>query len=386
MKPHWDDLKIFLAVARAESLSGAGRVLKLDPATVGRRIARLESALAVPVFVKSPQGYTLSAAGERLLIHVEAAEQAMRAATDALAGPSESLSGAIRIGAPDGCANYALPRVCAAIAAENPDLDIQIVAQPRVVNLSRREAVRLRRLREVGAAIAPGVTTDELDALCHQLCIEAGGYPSPLNYGTSPPFPKSICTSVNEVICHGVPDSRVLKDGDIINLDVTLFREGVHGDTNATWGVGSIDPESRRLIEVTRECTRLGIEAVRPGQPVSDIGRAIQDHAEGAGFSVVRAFVGHGVGTEFHTRPEILHYYHPRSSVVMEPGMTFTIEPMIAVGAWQQKLWDDGWTAVTVDGKRTAQFEHTMVVTDDGVELLTLHEDGMWSGDGAPSD
>ncbi|MBI6628988.1 LysR family transcriptional regulator [Pontibaca salina] len=140
MDPHWDDLKVFLAVARAESLSGAGRVLKLDPATVGRRIARLENALAVSVFVKSPQGYALSAAGERLLSHIESAEQSVRAATDALAGPSESLSGAIRIGAPDGCANYALPQVCAAIAAENPDLDIQIVAQPRVVNLSRREA------------------------------------------------------------------------------------------------------------------------------------------------------------------------------------------------------------------------------------------------------
>jgi methionyl aminopeptidase len=239
----------------------------------------------------------------------------------------------------------------------------------------------------VGAAIAPGVTTDELDALCHRLCIEAGGYPSPLNYGLDPSFPKSLCTSVNEVICHGIPDSRPLRDGDIINLDVTLFREGVHGDTNATWAVGQTDPESMRLIRVTRECTQLGIEAVKPGRPVSDIGRSIEDHAEQAGFSVVKAFVGHGVGREFHTAPEILHYFHPRADQIMEPGMTFTIEPMIAVGAWQQKLWDDGWTAVTVDAKRVAQFEHTMVVTDDGAELLTVHPDGRWSGDGGqPTD
>lgn len=235
-------------------------------------------------------------------------------------------------------------------------------------------------LRQVGDAIAPGVTTDELDELCHRLCIEAGGYPSPLNYGIDPPFPKSICTSVNEVICHGIPDSRALRNGDVINLDVTLFREGVHGDTNATWAVGTADPESMRLIRVTRECTERGIEAVKPGRPVSDIGRAIQDHAEAEGFSVVRAFVGHGVGKEFHTPPEILHYFHPRANQVMEPGMTFTIEPMISMGAWEQRMWDDGWTAVTVDGRRVAQFEHTMVVTDDGVELLTLHPDGAWSG------
>lgn len=237
-------------------------------------------------------------------------------------------------------------------------------------------------LREVGNAISPGVTTDELDALCHQLCIDAGGYPSPLGYGIDPIFPKSVCTSVNEVICHGIPDSRALRDGDIVNLDVTLFREGVHGDTNATWVVGTADPESVRLIEVTKQATLKGIMAVRAGRPISDIGRAIQTHAEAAGFSVVRDFVGHGVGKEFHTPPEVLHYYRRANNTIMEPGMTFTIEPMIAVGAFQQRVWSDGWTAVTVDGKRTAQFEHTMVVTDNGAELLTLHPDGQWSGDG----
>lgn len=262
------------------------------------------------------------------------------------------------------------------------DRDEHMVKSPDLIARMRRTGQAAAEiLRTVGAAIEPGVTTEELDALCHQLCIDAGGYPSPLNYGIDPPFPKSICTSVNEVICHGIPDSRALRDGDVCNLDVTLFREGVHGDTNATWAVGSADPESMRLIQVTRECTELGIAAVGPGRPISDIGRAIEDHATAAGFSVVKAFVGHGVGTEFHTRPEILHYFHPRSSLVMEPGMTFTIEPMIAVGAWQQRLWDDGWTASTIDNKRTAQFEHTMVVTSDGVELLTLHPDGQWSGD-----
>lgn len=263
------------------------------------------------------------------------------------------------------------------------DRDEPMVKTPELIDAMRRTgAAAAEILRKVGDAIAPGVTTDELDALCHQLCIEAGGYPSPLNYGLDPSFPKSICTSVNEVICHGIPDSRALRDGDVINLDVTLFREGVHGDTNATWAVGTADPESMRLIRVTRECTQLGIEAVKPGRPVSDIGKAIQTHAEAAGFSVVKAFVGHGVGREFHTAPEILHYFHPRNDTEMVPGMTFTIEPMIAIGAWQQKMWDDGWTAATIDGKRVAQFEHTMVVTETGVELLTLHPDGRWSGDG----
>ncbi len=235
-------------------------------------------------------------------------------------------------------------------------------------------------LRAVGEAAAPGVTTEELDALCHQLCIHAGGYPSPLNYG-EPPYPKSLCSSVNEVICHGIPDSRPLRDGDILNLDVTLFREGVHGDTNATFCVGTVDELSQALVRVTRECLEAGIEAVRPGSPTSDIGRAIQTHAETEGFSVVRAFTGHGVGREFHTGLHILHYDEPRdATVVMEEDMTFTIEPMIALGAWQHRMWADDWTAVTTDGRRTAQFEHTLAVTADGAEILTLHPDGAWSG------
>jgi methionyl aminopeptidase len=224
-------------------------------------------------------------------------------------------------------------------------------------------------LQTVGARVAPGVTTDELDALCHEECIRRGGYPSPLNYGG---FPKSLCTSVNEVICHGIPDDRALVDGDIVNLDVTIFLDGVHGDTNATFPVGTIDAASERLIRVTRECLDRGIAAVRPGRPLSDIGQAIQTHAEGAGYGVVRAFVGHGIGEEFHADLQVPHYFDARANTLMEPGMTFTIEPMITVGSWQHRLWNDGWTAVTADLRRTAQFEHTLLATDDGAEILTL--------------
>ncbi|MEO9224189.1 MAG: type I methionyl aminopeptidase [Acidimicrobiales bacterium] len=236
-------------------------------------------------------------------------------------------------------------------------------------------------LGAVGEAITPGVTTNELDELCHRLTIEAGAYPSPLNYGN---FPKSLCTSVNEVICHGIPDDRALRDGDIVNLDVTVFREGVHGDTNATWCVGTVDPRSRRLVRVTRECLERAIDVVRPGQRLYEVGRAIQQHAEEEGFAVVRAFIGHGIGEEFHTDFQVLHYFDRRNDIVLKPGMVFTIEPMIAEGAWQHRLWDDDWTAVTTDGKRTAQFEHTLLVTDDGVDILTLRSDGKWSGSEVP--
>ena len=223
-------------------------------------------------------------------------------------------------------------------------------------------------LAVTGAAVAVGVTTDDLDAVAHQAYLDRGAYPSTLNYHG---YPKSICTSVNEVICHGIPDDRPLADGDIVNIDVTAYVEGVHGDTNATFYVGDVDDESRRLVEVTRECRSLGIAAVRPGRPISDIGRAIENHAHAHGYGVVRTFVGHGIGEQFHMAPSVPHYYDPAASTVMQPGMTFTIEPMITLGAWREKMWDNGWTAVTVDGRRSAQFEHMMVVTDDGVEVLT---------------
>jgi methionyl aminopeptidase len=227
-------------------------------------------------------------------------------------------------------------------------------------------------LQLAGEAVDVGVTTDELDAIVHQACIDRGGYPSPLNYRG---FPKSLCTSVNEVICHGIPDDRPLRDGDLVNLDVTIYLDGVHGDTNATFLVGTADPESRRLVRVTRECLERGIEAVVPGRPLSDVGKAIEEHADANGFEVVRAFVGHGIGEQFHTDLQIPHYYEPRLATVAEPGMTFTIEPMISMGTGQHRLWDDGWTAVTADGSRTAQFEHTLLVTDHGAEILTVAPD-----------
>ena len=231
-------------------------------------------------------------------------------------------------------------------------------------------------LAAAGAAVADGVTTDELDRVAHEAAIARGSYPSPLGYGgPSNTFPKSVCTSVNEVICHGIPDSTRLRDGDIVNIDVTVFLDGVHGDTNATFFVGgeeACDPLSRRLVRVTRECLDLGIAAVRPGARVKDIGAAIQPHAEGEGFGVVRSFVGHGINTDFHCEPSVPHYAEAAATRVLEPGMTFTIEPMITVGTPSHVLWRDGWTAVTADGKRTAQFEHTLVVTDDGCDVLTL--------------
>ena len=230
-------------------------------------------------------------------------------------------------------------------------------------------------LRLSGEFLRPGITTDEVDEYTHNLFIEREAYPSTLNYHG---YPKSLCTSANEVICHGIPDSRVIRDGDIMNLDVTGFIGGVHGDTNATFLIGEVSDEHRRLVRVTEECMWLGIEAVRPGRPLSDIGRAIEQHADAQGYGVVRAFIGHGIGEQFHTDIQVLHYYDSRATTVMRPGMVFTIEPMITLGSWQHRMWDDGWTAVTSDGRWTAQFEHTILVTDDGAEVLT-------GGDGAVS-
>jgi methionyl aminopeptidase len=230
-------------------------------------------------------------------------------------------------------------------------------------------------LRLSGEFLRPGITTDEVDEYTHALFIERGAYPSTLNYHG---YPKSLCSSANEVICHGIPDSRVIRDGDIMNLDVTGFIGGVHGDTNATFLIGEVSEENRRLVRVTEECMWLGIEAVRPGKPLSDIGRAIEDHAKAHDYGVVRAFIGHGIGEQFHTDIQVLHYYDSRATTIMRPGMVFTIEPMITLGSWQHRMWDDGWTAVTSDGRWTAQFEHTILVTDDGAEVLT-------GGDGAVS-
>jgi methionyl aminopeptidase len=249
------------------------------------------------------------------------------------------------------------------------NVDEPMVKSNDVIERMRRAGrVAADVLQTTARAVKAGTTTDELDAICHEATVQHGAYPSPLNYHG---YPKSLCTSVNEVICHGIPDSRPLSEGDIVNLDVTVYLDGVHGDTNATFGVGNVDDASQRLIVVTGESLDKGIEAVAPGRPISDIGRAIQRHAEAAGFGVVRDYCGHGIGEVFHSLPQIPHYYEPSAQAIMEPGMTFTIEPMITLGTWRHVLWDDGWTAVTADGCRTAQFEHTILVTEKGADVLT---------------
>ena len=267
------------------------------------------------------------------------------------------------------------------VPAHIPRPDYAVTGKPGPVrpvdleNLERRE--RLRRacraaaivLQDTSLAIRPGVTTDELDRVAHELCIKLGGYPSPLNYHG---FPKSLCTSVNEVICHGIPDSRPLEEGDIVNLDVTIFLDGMHGDTNATFPVGTVDQDSARVIDVARRCLDRGIAAVKPGVAIREVGRAIEPYAKAHGCSVVRAYCGHGIGERFHTTLMVPHHDDPKATTVLEPGMTFTIEPMINLGTWRALVWDDGWTAVTADGSRSAQFEHTVLVTENGVEILTV--------------
>jgi methionyl aminopeptidase len=245
--------------------------------------------------------------------------------------------------------------------------DVKTPDQLERLRRACRAAARV--LRVAGEGVRPGITTDALDEIAHAETIRLGGYPSPLNYRG---FPKSICTSVNEVICHGIPDSRPLEGGDIVNLDITVYLDGMHGDCSATFLVGEVDEGGRKLVQVARECLEKGISAVRPGRPISDIGKAIESHASRHRYGVVRSYCGHGIGETFHTSLQIPHHYDPSMKRVMEPGMTFTVEPMITEGTWEDLLWDDGWTAVTADGKRSAQFEHTMVVTADGAEILTV--------------
>ncbi len=256
-----------------------------------------------------------------------------------------------------------------ALTGEPSGRDEPEVKSPEMIEKMRR-ACRLAAeiLAETGKHVRPGITTDELDEIAHRLTIEAGAYPSPLNYHG---FPKSICTSVNEVICHGIPDDRPLEDGDLVNLDVTVFLDGVHGDTNGTFFAGEPDESSRKLVDVTRRALEVGIAQCRPGQPIRAIGQAIQKYAEGEGYGVVRAFCGHGIGERFHNQLQVPHTDDPSARTIMKPGMTFTIEPMITIGDWRHRSWDDGWTAVTVDGQRTAQFEHTVLITESGVEVLT---------------
>lgn len=245
----------------------------------------------------------------------------------------------------------------------------EIKTPEQIVRMRKACKAAAEILQELSKEVRPGITTDEIDALAHQAYIARGGYPSTLNYHG---FPKSLCTSVNEVVCHGIPDSRALLDGDIVNLDITIFLDGMHGDTSATFGVGTISEESKKLMQVTYDCMMRGIEAVKPGQPINAIGKAIEEHATKHGYGIVRSYCGHGIGERFHTSLQIPHYFDPEADTIIEPGMTFTVEPMITLGSWQCRTWHDGWTVVTADLKRTAQYEHTLLVTDQGAEILTV--------------
>ncbi len=247
-----------------------------------------------------------------------------------------------------------------------------------IKNSEEIEKMRIagRMAAEVLEMIAPfvkaGVTTNELNDICHRHIVEIQqAIPAPLNYHG---FPKSICTSINHVVCHGIPSDKKLKHGDIINVDVTVVKDGFHGDTSQMFCVGEVAPFAQRLIQVTQECLYLGIRMVRPGVHLGDIGAAIQAHAEQNRFSVVREYCGHGIGRGFHEEPQVLHYGNPGSGLVLEPGMVFTIEPMINAGQRHVKLLPDQWTVITKDHKLSAQWEHTIAVTGSGYEVLTLRK------------
>ena len=244
------------------------------------------------------------------------------------------------------------------------------VQSPEIIERMRLASrIAARAMAEGSKAIAPGVTTDEIDRVVHEYICDHGAYPSTLGYKH---FPKSCCTSLNEVICHGIPDSTVIQDGDIVNIDVTAYIDGVHGDTNATYFAGNVSEENRLLVERTEEALRRAIKAVAPGRQLNVIGRVIESYARRFGYGVVRDYTGHGIGRTFHSGLVILHYDEPSVTTVIEKGMTFTIEPMITLGGIGWDIWDDNWTVTTKDKSWTAQFEHTLVVTDSGAEVLTL--------------
>lgn len=239
-----------------------------------------------------------------------------------------------------------------------------------IARMRRAGRLAAQALQAAASIIEPGVSTDELDRVAHEFLLDHGAYPSTLGYRG---YPKSLCASVNEVVCHGIPDSRALVEGDIVNLDITAYVNGVHGDTNATFPVGEIDEASRLLIERTREAMLRGVKAAAPGRPVNVIGRVIESYARRFRYGVVREYTGHGIGTAFHSGLIIPHYdAAPSYATLIEPGMTFTVEPMLTIGSPESTLWDDDWTVVTTDGRRTAQFEHTILITPDGPQILTL--------------
>ncbi|KAG8533172.1 Methionine aminopeptidase 1 [Bacidia gigantensis] len=240
-----------------------------------------------------------------------------------------------------------------------------------------RKVCRLaREVLDIAALeVKPGVTTDHIDEVVHNECVKRNSYPSPLNYVH---FPKSVCTSLNEVICHGIPDQRMLLEGDIVNLDVTLYHEGFHGDLNETYYVGqkaSANPDNIRVVETARECLDEAIKIVKPGMAFKDPGNVIEKHAKSRQCGVIKTYCGHGVNMLFHCAPNVPHYAKNKAVGIAKPGMTFTIEPMISLGSYKDKTWPDDWTSVTQDGSRTAQFEHTLLITETGCEVLTARKE-----------
>jgi len=256
------------------------------------------------------------------------------------------------------------------VGKKEPRRSNRTVQPPEIID-RMRVAGRLaaRAVVLAGEHCKPGVTTDEIDRVVHEFLCDHGAYPSTLGYKG---FPKSCCTSLNEVICHGIPDSTVIEDGDIVNVDVTAYLDGVHGDTNQTFCVGEVSQDVRDLVDRTREATMRGVKAVAPGRALNAIGRVIEAYAKRFGYGVVRDFGGHGIGESFHSGLFVPHYDNPDLTIVMEPGMTFTIEPMITLGTYRHDIWEDGWTVVTKDRRWTAQFEHMVAVTESGYEILTL--------------
>eukprot|EP00158_Paraphelidium_tribonemae_P005435 Partr_v1_DN27336_c2_g1_i3_m46609 putative Removes the N-terminal methionine from nascent proteins (By similarity) len=243
------------------------------------------------------------------------------------------------------------------------ELDADEISKMRTVCRLGREILDI-----AGSHVKPGVTTDDIDRVVHEATIARNAYPSPLNYRN---FPKSCCTSVNEVICHGIPDRRPLQDGDILNIDISVYFDGFHSDLNETFLVGNVDESGRKLVECSRECLMKAIEICKPGVRYRDVGDVISKIAKQRGMSVVKTYCGHGINRLFHCAPNVPHYAKNKAVGTMRPGHTFTIEPMISEGVWQDEHWPDDWTAVTVDGKRSAQFEHTLLITETGVEILT---------------
>jgi len=259
--------------------------------------------------------------------------------------------------------------------ADNPDpRGITYHTAAEYDGMRKAGALAARVLDAMSEAVRPGITTNALNQMCHEMIVGSGATPAPLGYRG---FPKSICTSVNHVVCHGIPDDRPLRDGDIVNIDVTTIVDGWHGDTSRMYYVGNVPTKAKRLIQVTYDAMMKGIGQVRPGATTGDIGHAIQTYAEGQGFSVVRDYCGHGLGRVFHAAPSILHFGKPGKGTLLEEGMFFTVEPMVNAGKWQVKMLADGWTAVTKDRSLSAQFEHSVGVTETGVEIFTASPAGL---------